>query len=169
MTTMTDFEMTNSSCTTSKENNYCIPHEFICPLTLETMVNPLMDRSGRSFERKAILEWITTKNSICPITRQPLFVKDLVPNNKLRTEIMCWREQNGDDTQNLSLDDTIQIEEITRALQHLGRKNFDFKKAKRHQRSHNSGNRHHHHHHDHDDHSGISNPTLFRFMRIFNR
>ena len=164
---MTDFEMTNSSCTTSKENNYCIPHEFICPLTLEIMINPLMDRSGRSFERKAILEWITTKNSTCPITRQPLFVKDLIPNNKLRTEIMCWREQNGDDTQNCSLDDTIQIEEITRALQHLGRKNFDFKKAKRHQRRHNSGNRHHHH--DHDQHSVISNPTLFRFMRIFNR
>lgn len=166
---MTNAEMTNSSSTTSKEDNYCIPHEFICPLTLEIMVNPLMDRSGRSFERRAILEWITTQNSTCPITRQPLFVKDLIPNNKLRTEIMSWRVENGDDTQNISLDDTIQVEEMTRALQHLVRKNFDIKKAKRHQHSRTSGDRHDHHHYHHHEHSGGSSPTSFRLMRIFNR
>lgn len=142
--------------------NYGIPHEFICPLTLEIMNNPLMDRSGRSYERTAILEWITTKNSTCPITRQPLFVKDLLPNNKLRKEIIQWREEQGEDlTLDLSQDDdAIQVEEITRAIRVWEENNFTYDNSGTYQRNHNR--RSHRQHRN-------SGTASFRFMRIFSR
>jgi U-box domain len=95
-----------------------IPETFICPLTLDIMVDPLMNRHGRSYERSAIVEWITTKNPTCPITRQPMKVTDLVPNNRLRKEILEWRRNQGDDTTvDTQHDDTTSVEEeVIRAL-----------------------------------------------------
>jgi hypothetical protein len=159
--------MTTSSCTVAcYKENYVIPHEFICPLTLEVMVNPLMDRSGRSYERTAILEWITKKNSTCPMTRQPLFVKDLLPNNKLRKEIMQWREEIGDDvTVALSQDeDAIQLDEITRAIRVWGENNLNDNMVTSAQRN-RSSRRHRHHR---QEHTGMATTTN-RFMRIFSR
>ena len=95
------------------------PEHFVCPLTLEVMEDPLMNRFGRSYERAAILHWITTKSPTCPMTRQPLKVTDLVPNNRLRKEILEWRSSQGDDvTTELSSDDgdSAIVEEVTRAL-----------------------------------------------------
>lgn len=107
-----------------------IPEHFVCPLTLEVMEDPLMNRVGRSYERTAILQWITTKSPTCPLTRQPLNVKDLVPNNRLRKEILEWRSSQGDDvTADLSCDDSDSaiVEEVTRALTVLTQTN-DFRK-----------------------------------------
>jgi U-box domain len=103
---------------TTEKNYGSIPHEFICPLTMEIMIHPVMDRYGRSYERSAIAEWITTQNATCPITRQLLHIKNLYPNNKLRKEIARWREEQGDDiTLDSSMDEnTIIEEEFIRAI-----------------------------------------------------
>jgi U-box domain len=103
-----------------------IPENFVCPLTLEVMEDPLMNRFGQSYERSAILQWITTKSPTCPLTRQPLKVKDLVPNNRLRKEILEWRSSQGDDvTADLSSDnsDSGIVEEVARALSVLTQSN----------------------------------------------
>jgi hypothetical protein len=116
----------------TKYESFDIPNEYICPLTLEIMVNPLMDRYGRSYERSAILEWIASTTiscsdnddndngpPTCPITRRPLYAKDLIPNNKLRNEILLWREAHGDDitTEEIMMDNVVIIEqELQRAL-----------------------------------------------------
>ena len=39
-----------------------IPDEFICPLTSDVMTQPLMTRSGISFEREAIVAWLQDGN-----------------------------------------------------------------------------------------------------------
>jgi U-box domain len=116
-----------------KYENDNIPNEYICPLTLEIMVDPLMDRFGRSYERSAILEWIATRSvqnndsdntsPTCPITRRPLYAKDLISNNKLRKEILEWRYAHGDDvtTDDIMMDQTTQLEEeVNRALKVWG-------------------------------------------------
>lgn len=73
-------------------NDVVIPDEFICPLTLEVFVDPIMTRSGLTFERHAILEWIVNEgNATCPITRTPLFPSMMVPNVALRLRIRNWR------------------------------------------------------------------------------
>jgi hypothetical protein len=66
-----------------------IPEEFICPLTLDIMKSPMMNRAGHSFERHDILEWLKLHGS-CPLTRQPMHLRDLVPNARLAQRIRHW-------------------------------------------------------------------------------
>ena len=70
--------------------NVTVPSEFICPRTSDVMMYPLMTRSGLSFERSAIIEWLKYGNSTCPITRTPLVLTDLVPNKALENKIARW-------------------------------------------------------------------------------
>lgn len=74
-----------------------VPLEFVCPITLEPMTHPLFNRAGRSFERRAILEWMS-KHGTCPLTRQPMVPSSLAPNRALEARIRFWRENNDIDT-----------------------------------------------------------------------
>jgi U-box domain len=67
--------------------------EFICPLTLSIMNDPVMTITGRSFERVAIMEWLARGNTTCPLSRQVLQVTDLVTNHSLHTKIKKWKQQ----------------------------------------------------------------------------
>lgn len=60
-----------------------IPQAFICPLTLNVMMDPVMDVDGNSYERLAIVEWLA-RNGTSPVTRNPLRKNHLVPNRALR-------------------------------------------------------------------------------------
>eukprot|EP00525_Craspedostauros_australis_P011007 CAMPEP_0198121918 /NCGR_PEP_ID=MMETSP1442-20131203/33410_1 /TAXON_ID= /ORGANISM="Craspedostauros australis, Strain CCMP3328" /LENGTH=267 /DNA_ID=CAMNT_0043780819 /DNA_START=159 /DNA_END=963 /DNA_ORIENTATION=+ len=71
------------------------PDEFICPLTLELMNDPLMDRMGINFEREAIMEWLNRGNNSCPLTRKPLSYSKLVPNAQLRLKIDQWKKSHN--------------------------------------------------------------------------
>lgn len=71
-----------------------VPSEFVCPITMEVMIHPMASRYGHNYERSAIVEWILSSRE-CPLTRQPLTLRDLVPNHYLAGEIQAWREQNG--------------------------------------------------------------------------
>jgi hypothetical protein len=72
-----------------------IPSDFICPITLQLMVAPLMTRTGLSFERAAIFGWLEQGSGSCPLTRKPLTASDLIPNRRLKTQICEWRANNG--------------------------------------------------------------------------
>ena len=72
-----------------------IPEEFLCPITQELMINPLMSRTGINYEKNAIMEWISKHNNTCPMTRLPLRAKDLVHNRKLQSQICMWCAANG--------------------------------------------------------------------------
>jgi hypothetical protein len=86
------------ACTMSSDEESCeeeIPECFTCPLTLEIMEDPLMDRRGNNFERGAIVEWLNRGNTTCPLTRQPLTYSKLIPNAGLRTRIERWKRDKG--------------------------------------------------------------------------
>ena len=72
-----------------------IPEEFICPLTLEIFTDPLMDKRGMNWERSAILEWLNRGNTTCPLTREPMSFRSLIPNVNLRTRVEHWKRDNG--------------------------------------------------------------------------
>jgi hypothetical protein len=72
-----------------------IPSDFICPITLEVMVAPLMTRTGLNFERVAIFGWLEQGSGSCPLTRKPLTASDLIPNMRLQKQIFIWRADNG--------------------------------------------------------------------------
>jgi U-box domain len=109
----------------SKQMKATTPEAYICPLTKEIMIDPLMTRYGVSYERAAIVDHITTQSKpYCPKTKNPLSVRDLIPNYKLRAEIINYRrEVLGEDTTttnycNDSDEDTIREVECIRAMMH---------------------------------------------------
>jgi hypothetical protein len=79
----------------AREYGIKVPPEFICPTTLDVMVKPLMSRYGRNFERESILEWIGMGIGTCPLTRQPLGLRDLLPNKALENKIAMWIWSNA--------------------------------------------------------------------------
>lgn len=74
--------------------NIAIPEEFICPLSGNVMVHPLMTRTGLNFEKSAIIEWIQTGDGNCPINGTALEPSDLIPNRALEEKIAFWRWDN---------------------------------------------------------------------------
>ena len=45
--------------------------EYVCPLTLELLVDPVMAKDGRIYERSHILAWLS-RNATSPVTREPM-------------------------------------------------------------------------------------------------
>ena len=54
-----------------------------CPITLEVFHDPVIAADGHTYERTAITQWIQD-NGTSPLTRQPLSVDDLQPNDELK-------------------------------------------------------------------------------------
>lgn len=77
-----------------------MPPNFLCPLTMELMREPVMDHDGHNFEQEAILAWIIHEGqAFCPISHKPLEPHDLVPNDALRQTIQRWMEKHNDQTE----------------------------------------------------------------------
>lgn len=53
-----------------------VPSQFMCPITMEIMTDPVMLTDGQVYERKAIVKWLET-NSKSPLTNIPI-QKDIV-------------------------------------------------------------------------------------------
>jgi hypothetical protein len=62
------------------------PNEFLCPITLTLMHDPVIGPDGHSYERSAILQWLQT-NPHSPLTRQPMTAQMLQTNYSLKTAI----------------------------------------------------------------------------------
>jgi hypothetical protein len=63
-----------------------------CPITLMPFVDPVIDREGISYEREAITTWLMNHN-VSPVSRQPLHLRDLVPNRSLQPQPQPVLEQ----------------------------------------------------------------------------
>jgi hypothetical protein len=61
-----------------------IPDDFKCPITLDVMKDPVLCEDGFTYERSAI---ISLRNSISPMTRQPIDKTKLIPNRALKNII----------------------------------------------------------------------------------
>ena len=71
-----------------------IPSEFICPITLEVMISPIMSIYGHNYEKDAILKWVGY-NGRCPLTRNDIRLRDLIPNRILEKQIAMWIYENS--------------------------------------------------------------------------
>eukprot|EP00934_Nitzschia_sp_Nitz4_P003857 Nitzschia sp. Nitz4//scaffold108_size72880//63859//64533//NITZ4_005829-RA/size72880-processed-gene-0.86-mRNA-1//1//CDS//3329532711//3847//frame0 len=95
---VSDEEAENTSVSSEEETDgeEDVPSEFLCPLTLEVMEDPVMDRQGINFERSAIVQWLGSGRTTHPLTREPLSFGKLVPNVQLRLKIDHWRRSRGE-------------------------------------------------------------------------
>ena len=67
-----------------------IPNEYICPITLDIMDDPVLCEDGHTYERKAIQQLTT---SISPITRQPINKTKLILNRGLKECIERYKKE----------------------------------------------------------------------------
>lgn len=72
-----------------------IPQEFLCPITLEIMTDPVIIASGQTCERESIEKWFESNRNTCPKTRQTLAHLSLAPNEALKNLISVWCEENN--------------------------------------------------------------------------
>ncbi|XVE93997.1 hypothetical protein REPUB_Repub01dG0242400 [Reevesia pubescens] len=72
-----------------------VPHEFLCPITLEIMTDPVIVATGQTYERESIRKWLNSKRTTCPKTGQTLEHLSLAPNFALRNLIQQWSEKNN--------------------------------------------------------------------------
>ncbi|XP_020596031.1 U-box domain-containing protein 21-like [Phalaenopsis equestris] len=67
-----------------------IPSHFLCPISIDLMKDPVILPSGITFDRSSIETWLQAGNFTCPVTKNPLFAADLIPNHTLRRLIQAW-------------------------------------------------------------------------------
>ncbi|OWM86231.1 U-box domain-containing protein 11-like [Punica granatum] len=67
-----------------------IPDDFLCPISLEIMRDPVIVATGQTYERSYIQRWIDNGNLTCPKTQQKLQNLTLTPNYVLRSLISQW-------------------------------------------------------------------------------
>ncbi|KAG4401172.1 hypothetical protein GLYMA_07G216200v4 [Glycine max] len=67
-----------------------IPEDFLCPISLELMRDPVIVATGQTYERSYIQRWIDCGNTTCPKTQQKLQHLTLTPNYVLRSLISQW-------------------------------------------------------------------------------
>ncbi|KAF7041634.1 hypothetical protein CFC21_051401 [Triticum aestivum] len=67
-----------------------VPAVFICPISLEPMVDPVTLCTGQTYERANISRWLALGHRTCPTTMQELWDDALTPNATLRQLIAAW-------------------------------------------------------------------------------
>ncbi|KAJ8467017.1 hypothetical protein OPV22_029569 [Ensete ventricosum] len=70
-----------------------VPSVFICPISLEPMVDPVTLCTGQTYERANILKWFSLGHLTCPTTMQELWDDAVTPNRTLHQLINAWFSQ----------------------------------------------------------------------------
>ncbi|XP_027100000.1 U-box domain-containing protein 11-like [Coffea arabica] len=73
-----------------KSDSSIVPDDFLCPISLELMRDPVIVATGQTYERSYIQRWIDCGNTTCPKTQQKLENLKLTPNYALRSLISQW-------------------------------------------------------------------------------
>ena len=63
-----------------------VPKEFLCPITLSIMKDPVIMPDGQTYEREAITKALSN-NHCSPITKKPMNIKYATPNYALKSMI----------------------------------------------------------------------------------
>ena len=70
-----------------------MPEAFLCPLTHEPMVDPVVALDGHSYSRGAIQDWFRQGRLSSPLTNERLASDQLVPNHSLRKAMEQRRDE----------------------------------------------------------------------------
>jgi len=73
---------------------------FFCPVSLELLKDPVVVRTGQTYERSSVEDWIQRGGKTCPATGQPLAeanesIVRMAPNFALRSAIQEWAKRKG--------------------------------------------------------------------------
>lgn len=71
------------------------PKEFICPLSLALMHDPVVIASGQTYERASIAKWFREGHDTCPRTGKKMTNFEMVPNSCMKMLISSWCKKHG--------------------------------------------------------------------------
>ncbi|XP_059654169.1 U-box domain-containing protein 15 [Cornus florida] len=122
-----------SSTSSEKCPSLIIPHEFLCPITLEIMTDPVIVATGQTYERESIKKWLDSNHQTCPKSGQTLNHLSLAPNFALRNLILQWCEKNNFKLPKKEIDISCGysaklIEEISSLVENLSSVQLDVKR-----------------------------------------
>ena len=80
-----------------------IPKDYVCPISLQLMTDPVIDCNGHTFDRPSITEWYQN-SMISPITHVSISNTNLTPNLILKRQILEFIEQHREELKNLDTD-----------------------------------------------------------------
>ncbi|CAG9320651.1 unnamed protein product [Blepharisma stoltei] len=69
-----------------------VPEDFLCPITLAIMEDPVVASDGFTYERIAILLWFERSNT-SPMTREDFKNKEVIENRRLRSMISQYLDR----------------------------------------------------------------------------
>ncbi|XP_018451144.2 LOW QUALITY PROTEIN: U-box domain-containing protein 17-like [Raphanus sativus] len=72
-----------------------VPKDFICPISLDLMTDPVIISTGQTYDRTSIARWIEEGHCTCPKTGQMLVDSRIVPNRALKNLILQWCAASG--------------------------------------------------------------------------
>ena len=74
----------------SKQATPYVPHEYMCPISLDWYVDPVVAPSGHSFSRAHIVSWLE-RGGVNPLTHEPLSIDQLYTNKSLADAVNHYR------------------------------------------------------------------------------
>ncbi|KAK6931005.1 Armadillo [Dillenia turbinata] len=89
-----DISTSKNPVEAKKSDSVKIPDDFLCPISLELMRDPVIVSTGQTYERSYIQRWIDSGNATCPKTQQKLDNLTLTPNYVLRSLITQWCDRH---------------------------------------------------------------------------
>ena len=90
-----------------------IPKEFICPINLTIMKDPVIMPDGQTYERKAIKKSLEI-SPLSPITKKPMSMKDATPNYALKSMIDKYLNTEENQLKNIENPQKIDIKSKTK-------------------------------------------------------
>lgn len=75
------------------EFDVTVPNEYLCPIELSIMNDPVICADGNTYERRSIEKWFE-KSVLSPLTGIPLNTKQVIPNMALRKLIHQFYKEN---------------------------------------------------------------------------
>ena len=77
-------------------SSFVIPKEYVCPISMELMVDPVVAQDGLTYERESIARWFSTGKTRSPVTNAELPDQTLIQNHAVRGMIEAYRGKVGD-------------------------------------------------------------------------
>ncbi|CAI5483711.1 unnamed protein product [Closterium sp. Yama58-4] len=85
----------SSSGKKAESNGPTIPEEFMCPLSLTVMTDPVIIASGQTYERASIERWFAEGKRTCPKSGVRIDHTNFCPNFALKSMISDWMAQGS--------------------------------------------------------------------------
>ena len=72
-----------------------VPENLCCPISMETMEQPVLAADGFTYDRHAIEAWLARGKTTSPTTGAPLAHTMLTPNHLVKSMIAEYQESKG--------------------------------------------------------------------------